>query len=284
MLSAAPPPTTLEDRRAQMEAAMGGLPLAEGTVAEEIDAGGVRIVACRREGAEDDPVLLYFHGGGYRLGSARSYRAYGSNLARACSLQVLLVDYRLAPECPFPAAVEDALHAYGWALERHEPGTVVVGGDSAGGGLAAALLLASRDEGLPAAAGAACLSPWADLTNTAASFLRCSDTDALFSKAAAEEAALLYLQGADPTQPLASPVYGNWTGLPPLLVQASEDEVLADDASTLAAVAEKAGVAVELHLYPGMPHVWQLSYPAFPEAVQAVEELGNFVRRVTAAA
>ncbi len=267
---------------------MGGLPLAEGTTAEEVDAGGVRIVACRRATVEGDPVLLYFHGGGYRLGSARSYRAYGSNLARACSLQVLLVDYRLAPEWPFPAAMDDAVRAYRWVLERHGPAArvpasrVVVGGDSAGGGLAAALLLAARDEGLPAPAGAACLSPWADLTNTAASFTRCSGTDALFSKAAADEAAGLYLQGADPTHPLASPVYGDWAGLPPLFVQASEDEVLADDATSLTEAARAADVEVELHLYPGMPHVWQLSYPAVPEAVQAVEQLGAFITRVTA--
>jgi epsilon-lactone hydrolase len=278
-------PLSLAERRERMETAMSRLPLADGVTATPHDAGGVRVISCTRQGGHDDPSLLYFHGGGYRLGSAASYRAYGSHLARACSARVLLVDYRLAPEHPFPAAVDDALRAYGWVLHDQEAdGSVVISGDSAGGGLAAALALRARDEGMPPPAGVVCLSPWADLTNTASSYTRCAETDALFSKLSADEAAGLYLQGADPADPLVSPLRGDWHGLSPLLIQASECEVLADDATGLASRARTAGVDVELHMYPDMPHVWQLHYPIFPEAVQAVDQVGAFVARVTSPA
>jgi acetyl esterase/lipase len=265
-----------------MEMTMGRLPLAEGVTATSLDADGVAVVSCVRHGGSGDPAVLYFHGGGYRLGSATSYRSYGSHLARACSAQVLLVDYRLAPEHPFPAAVDDALVAYRWLLaDERLAARVVIGGDSAGGGLAAALALRARDEGLPLPAGVVCLSPWADLTNSAGSYGRCAESDALFSKASADEAAGLYLNGTDAVNPLASPVRGDWVGLPPLLIQASECEVLVDDATGLAANAGRAGVDVELHLYPDMPHVWQMHYPLFPEAVQAVDQVRDFVVRVT---
>jgi epsilon-lactone hydrolase len=279
-------PASLAERRERMEMTMSRLPLAEGVTATSLDADGVPVVACAREDGSDDPALLYFHGGGYRLGSATSYRAYGSQLARACSARVLLVDYRLAPEHPFPAAVDDALAAYRWLLDRQPRARVaaervVIGGDSAGGGLAAALALRARDEGLPLSAGVVCLSPWADLTNGAGSYTRCAESDALFSKMSADEAADLYLNGADAANYLASPVRGDWAGLPPLFIQASECEVLVDDATGLADKARGAGVDVELHLYSDMPHVWQVHYPLFPEAVQAVDQVRDFVARVT---
>jgi acetyl esterase/lipase len=198
---------------------------------------------------------------------------------------VVSVEYRLAPEHPFPAAVDDALVAYRWLLGDQRPADrVVVGGDSAGGGLAAALALRAGNEGLPLPAGVVCLSPWADLTNTAGSYTRCAESDALFSKLSADEAAGLYLQGADPADPLASPLRGDWRGMPPLFIQASQCEVLADDATGLAGNARRAGVDVELHLYADMPHVWQMHYPIFPEAVQAVDQVGAFVARVTSPA
>ena len=264
---------------------MSRLPLADGVTATAHDAGGVEVISCIRQESSEDPSLLYFHGGGYRLGSAASYRAYGSHLARACSARVLLVDYRLAPEHPFPAAVDDALVAYRWVLgQQPSPRRIVVGGDSAGGGLAAALALRTRDEGMPLPAGVICLSPWADLTNTAGSYTRCAESDALFSKLSADEAAGLYLDGADPAHPLASPLRGDWRGLPPLFIQASECEVLTDDATGLASNARGAGVDVELRLYADMPHVWQVHYPIFPEAVQAVDQVGAFIARVTSPA
>jgi acetyl esterase/lipase len=278
-----PPPANLDELRARIDANMSGLPLAEGTSATEVDAGGVHAILCTREGGDGDPVFVYFHGGGYRLASALAYRAYGSHLAKACEARVLLVDYRLAPENPFPAAVDDAVAAYQWVLQQGTPaGRVVIGGDSAGGGLAAALLLALRDRGIALPAGGVCLSPWVDMTLTAGSYESRGTVDKLFSLASAEEASKLYLAGHDPKDPLVSPVFGSWSGMPPLLIQVGDAEVLLDDAAQLASVAAAAGVDVEHHVYAEMPHVWQMSYPAYPEAVDAVEQIAVFVRRVTA--
>src|SRR3954447_4411989 len=191
-------PAALLQQRAHIDAAMGRLPLAAGTTATAVDAGGVPAILCMRDGGESDRLLVYFHGGGYRLGSALAWRAYGSHLAAACRARVLVVDYRLAPEDPFPAAVDDAVAAYRWTLD-HAAGisAVIVAGDSAGGGLAAALVLAASRGGVALPAGAVCLSPWADLTNTAATFTSNALRDALFSKSAADEAAALYLGDGD---------------------------------------------------------------------------------------
>ena len=278
-----PPPADLHELRARIETAQAALPLAEGTRASEVDAGGVHAILCERDGGHGDPLFLYFHGGGYRICSALAYRAYGSHLARATRTRVLLVDYRLAPEHPFPAAVDDAVTAYRWALDRGEaPGRIVAGGDSAGGGLTAALLLAARDAGLPQPAGGVLLSAWADLTNSSASFTTNAATDRLFSKEMADGAADLYLAGQDATNPLASPAFADWTGLAPILLHVSAAEVLRDDSAAVAAAARAAGVTVVHEEFPDMPHVWQLSYPAFPEAVDSVDKIGAFVASVTA--
>jgi acetyl esterase/lipase len=194
---------------------------------------------------------------------------------------VLLVDYRLAPEHPFPSAVDDARRAYLWAIkEAGDAGAVVIGGDSAGGGLVAALAVSLADHGDPPPAGAVCLSPWADLTNTSASFTANAERDTLFSKQAADEAAALYLGDGDRTDPRASAVFGKWPAHVPLLVQVGDTEVLLDDANRLAALAIDAGADVVHHVFAGMPHVWQLQYPNLPDAVTAVDEVAAFVHRV----
>jgi len=278
---AGPPAASIQEVRDRIDAAMGKLPLAEGTSAYEVDANGVPAIMCERTDHADAPLVVYFHGGGYRIASALAYRAFGSHLAAACHARVLVVDYRLAPEERFPAAVTDAVTAYRWALHiGTAPASIVIGGDSAGGGLCAALLLAARAEGLPLPAGGVCLSPWADLTNSAATFETRKATDTMFSLNSATEAAGMYLAGHDAADPLASPVFGNWAGMPPLLILVGDTEVLLDDAAKLASVAQAAGGDVEHSVYPEMPHVWMTSYPAFPEAVQAVEQIAAFVRRV----
>jgi monoterpene epsilon-lactone hydrolase len=278
----APPPGSLPELRDRIDAAMGKLPLAEGTTAEEVNTDDFVGILCTRLEDAGDPTVVYFHGGGYRLASALAYRAFGSHLANVCHARVLLVDYRLAPENPYPAAVEDAVAAYRWVLASGvDPAQIVVAGDSAGGGLAAALLLALRERGLPFPAGGILSSPWADLTVTAATYSTKAASDALFSKASATEAAALYLGDGDPRDPLVSPVFGDWSGMPPLLIQVGDTEVLMDDAALLASVAGESGVEVSHHVYPDMPHVWQTSYPAYPEAVEAVEEMAAFIARVT---
>lgn len=261
---------------------MAALPLAGGTTAEVVDADGVSCILCSRTNGADDPWLVYFHGGGYRIGSAIGYRAHGSHLAAAMHTRVLLVDYRLAPENPFPAAVDDALNAYSWVLSSGvDSSRIALGGDSAGGGLTVATLLAARTNHVALPAAALCLSPWADLTNAGETFKTMADIDRLFSLEAATEAAGLYLQGHNPRDPLASPMFADLTGMPPMLVLVGGAESLLDDALRLTARANECGVDVTLAKYEDMPHVWQLNYPAYPEAVQAVEQMGAFINQHT---
>ena len=195
---------------------------------------------------------------------------------------MLNVDYRLAPEHPFPAAVDDALSAYQWALDNGTPASrIVIAGDSAGGGLTAAALVAIRDRSLDTPAGAICLSPWVDLTNTSETYTSRASADKMFSLASATEASEMYLKGQDPKLPLASPLFADLAGLPPLLILVGDAEVLLDDSRTLAERASAAGVRTELFIYPEMPHVWTLNYPAYPEAAQAFDQMASFVARVT---
>ena len=268
--------------RSRIDSTMGLLPTAEGTTATAVSANGVEAFLQQRENGSDDPLLVYFHGGGYGIASALAYRAYCSHLVRRAGVRVLNVDYRLAPEDPFPAAVEDALKAYQWVLSQGTPPSrVVIGGDSAGAGLAVAGLVVMRDRSLPLPAGGVCLSPWVDLTNTATTYATRAETDTMLSLASARAAAALYLQNHDARDPLASPVFADLTGLPPLLILVGEGEVLLDDAHELAKTATRAGVHAELFVYPDMPHVWMLDYPAYPEAAMAFDQIAAFVARVT---
>lgn len=283
-MAAAPPPppaSSIAETRARIDAAMGNLPLAEGTVAVKVNANGVPCYLQQRAGADDDPLVVYFHGGGYRIASALAYRAFCSHLAFHAKVRVLNVHYRLAPENPFPAAVDDAVAAYRFALAQTSFRRIVLAGDSAGGGLTAAALYAAKRRGLPQPAGGVCLSPWADLTNSAATFQTRAEADKLFSLASATDAANLYLQGHDPKDPLASPALADLTGIARLLILVGDAEVLLDDAHNLGARARECGVTADVFVYPEMPHVWMTSYPAFPEAVQAVDQIANFIADVT---
>ena len=282
--AANPPPEfkSEQERREHIDNMLSQRPLAEGVVAKEIVANGVHTIGLAPEGvAENAPGICYFHGGGYRIGSARAWQHFGSHLAVAGNCHVLLVDYRLAPENVFPAAVDDAVAAYSWLVSNVPSERIVLAGDSAGGGLAPALYLAARDKGLPLPAGCACLSPWSDLTNSGESFTSNAGTDMMFSKEMADDAAASYLGSEDPRNPYASPVFGNWSGLGPLLIHAGSTEVLLDDAANLADAARKAGVDVRHRVFEAMPHVWHHGYPNFPEAVEAVEEIADFVNEVT---
>ena len=278
-----PPPADIVEQRSRIDEAMAQLPLAEGTVAEPFVRSGVPGIECRPvEVAENAPIILYFHGGGFRIASALAYRAYGSHLAAVLGARVLLVEYRLAPEHKFPKAVDDCFAVWESLLaEGIDTGRIVIAGDSAGGGLAASVTMHALADGvLPA--GVICCSPWVDLTITADTYDTNAESDKLFSRTSAEEAAPAYLGGADPTNPIASPLFGDWNGAPPLLILVGDAEVLLDDSRKLADVAQAAGVDVTLSVYPEMPHIWTMSYPAFPEAVEGVTEMAEFVARVTA--
>jgi acetyl esterase/lipase len=276
-----PPAKDIVELRARIDGALSPLPLAAGTSSVAVDANGVEAFLEMRDGGDDDPLVIYFHGGGYRIASAIAYRAYCSHFAARAGVRVLNVHYRLAPENPFPAAVDDALSAYRWALDNGtEASRIVLAGDSAGGGLTAAALIAIRDNGLDAPAGGICLSPWVDLTNTNETYTTRSSADKMFSLASATEASGLYLNGQDPKSPLASPIFADLTGLPPLLILVGDAEVLLDDSRMLAERATAAGVPNELFVYAEMPHVWMLNYPAYPEAAQAFDQMAAFVARV----
>ena len=278
-----PPPADIVEQRSRIDEAMAQIPLAEGTVAEPFVRSGVPGIECRPvDMADDAPIVLYFHGGGFRIASALAYRSYGSHLAAVLGARVLLVEYRLAPEHKFPKAVDDCFAVWESLLaEGIDTGRIVIAGDSAGGGLAASVTMHALADGvLPA--GVICCSPWVDLTITADTYDTNAESDKLFSRTSAEEAAPAYLGGADPMNPIASPLFGDWDGAPPLLILVGDAEVLLDDSRKLADVAKSAGVDVTLSVYPEMPHIWTMSYPAFPEAVEGVTEMAEFVSRVTA--
>jgi len=227
-------------------------------------------------------VLLYLHGGGYFACSAQSHRPITVGFALH-GFRVLAPDYRLAPENQFPAAVDDAVAAYrGLLAEGHSPGSIVVAGDSAGGGLTLSLLLALREAGTPLPAGAALFSPWTDLAATGDSVRTNADRCAMFNGPDIGPSARYYLGTTDPRNPLASPLYADLKGLPPLLIHVGEDEVLRDDSTRLAERAREAGVRVELKVWPVVPHAWQLAPHMIPEARQSLRESATFLHSLAA--
>jgi len=225
--------------------------------------------------------VLFLHGGAYSVGSFRNYGHFTWRLGKAARARVLALDYRMAPEHPYPAALNDALAAYCWLLDQGaRPDRILLAGDSAGGGLTLALLLKLRDEGVPLPAGAVALSPWTDLATTGASLHTKADTDPMLVASEIPHHAAMYLGGADPRDPYASPLYGDPRGLPPTLIQAGGDEVLLDDGVRMAEKMQAAGCDVELQVWPRMPHVFQLLATVMPEAQAAVAEIARFARRV----
>lgn len=266
--------------RAFMEALTGNAPHAEGAVSDPVDAAGVPAEWVWIDGTEAERTILYLHGGGYVIGSINTHRGLAGHIARAAGARVLLIDYRLAPENPFPAAVEDATTAYGWLLEQGvAPERLAIGGDSAGGGLTFATLVALRDAGRSLPACAFALSPWVDLEGLGESMKTKADEDPMVQRDGLLAMGRLYLDGADPRTPLASPLYADLAGLPPVYVQVGTAETLLDDATRIAEAAKRAGVAAELEAFEDMIHVFQAFAPAVPEAVDAIGKIGAFLAR-----
>ncbi|WP_020013250.1 alpha/beta hydrolase [Promicromonospora sukumoe] len=259
----------------------GRLPLPDGTHVTETTRGGVPTLDITVPQAGDDaPVLLYLHGGGYVIGDAGTGVPLAAALAARAGLRAVAPDYRLAPEHPFPAAVDDGLAAYRALLERTDASRVVVAGDSAGGGLALATVLTARDAGLPLPAAVVTFSGWFDLTLSGASLTGKESVDPIFDAANIREYAATYLpDGADPRDPLASPLLADLRGLPPLLLQVGTHEVLLDDTTGLAARAASADVDVTLEVYAGSAHVFQHHHATDPVAAHAMDSAAAFLAR-----
>jgi len=280
--AAGKPEPTIEQAREAMEEMLSAFPSVEGATNQPVDAGGVPAEWTFRDPAATagaSPTLLYLHGGGYTVGSPVTHRRLVTSLCLAAGVDALSVDYRLAPEHPFPAALDDALGAYRWLTGPAgvNPRKVVVSGDSAGGGLATALLVALRDAGDPQPAGAYLLSPWSDLAATGASRRSRADVEPMLEVQGEGRSARMYAAGRLLDDPLVSPLYAQLSGLAPLLIQVGDHEILLDDATRLADSARSAGVDVELSVWPEAFHVFQILVGVIPEADQAVAAAGRWI-------
>lgn len=274
-----PADTPLAEQRNAMDLAVAKTPLAcNVTIAQGWLAGR----ACERftpATSQPQKIILYFHGGGYVLGSLTSIRPMASYLASLTHNTVITLDYRLAPEHPFPAARDDAVAAYKELTVQHAmpPDEIVLAGDSAGGGLVLATLLALRDAGLLLPAAGVCLSPWTDLTLAAASLTRNEPRDPPISREGLTMMAKHYLAGTDPTDSGVSPRFGNYRDMPPLLIHVGDAEGLLDDSRHVAKQASQAGVFVTLDVWPDMIHVWHAFAPRFPPAMDAFSQIGSWL-------
>jgi acetyl esterase/lipase len=277
------PNASVEAARAGFEQVASMFPVDADIKREVVSAGGVKAEWVSAPDADAGRAVLYLHGGGYVIGSINTHRALAARLSRASRARVLVIDYRLAPEHPHPAAVDDSVAAYRWMLGQGlKPARIAVAGDSAGGGLTVATLVAIRDAKLPLPAAGACLSPWVDMEGVGESMTTRSDVDPIVQKAGLLQMAAAYLGGKDPRTPLAAPLYADLSGLPPLLIQVGTAETLLDDASRLAERARKAGVSVSYEPWDGMIHVWHLFAPMLDEGQQAIDRIGEFVRKQAA--
>ena len=279
LLAASPANPSLQELRVLYDGLGEQFPTAtDVVVTEDLGAGRLGEWTATPKAASDK-VLLYLHGGGYVIGSILSHRHLASELGRAAGVRSFAVDYRLAPEHPFPAAVDDALAAYRYLLDAgFNPGHIAIAGDSAGGGLTVATLLAAKEAGLPQPACAVCISPWVDLEGLGASMVSKAQIDPMIQAEALKAWGALYLKGADAKTALAAPIYGDLTGLAPMLIQVGSSETLLDDSLRLASVAGAAEVAVSLEIWPEMIHVWHFFHPLLADARAAISKAGDFMR------
>lgn len=268
----------MPERRARLDRLGGAIRPAAGVRVERTEVDGLPAEWLLPEGATDDEAILYLHGGAYTAGSCDSHRNAVSHIARAAGIRILLPEYRLAPEHPFPAALEDGVAAYRWLLDRVlEPRRIVLAGDSAGGGLVLAVMVALRDAGTPLPGAAALISAWTDLAATGESLKTRGRQDPWFEAEDIAPMARHYCGDADPRHPLVSPLYAPLHGLPPLMIQVGDHEVLLDDSTRVAEKARQAGVDVTLRVWPGMWHVWHFFVGRMPEARQAILEMAAFI-------
>jgi acetyl esterase/lipase len=276
-----PRPAEIAEMRANTDARGIAFGLPADVKVEKISANGVPAEWTSTPGAAADTALLYLHGGGYVIGSLDSHRHMVAELGRAAGMRTFAIDYRLAPEHRFPAAVDDTVAAYRWLLAQGvKPNRIVVGGDSAGGGLVIGAMLAFRDAGLPMPAAGWCISPWVDMEALGASFADRAATDPTVQKPTILYMADQYMGAADRRSPYAAPIYGQAAGLPPLMIQVGACETLLDDSLALARWAGMADVPVDLQVWPEMIHIWHIFHPVLGAGRRAIAQGGAFVRRV----
>lgn len=265
--------------RAQYLGALTAHPPPPGVTIEEIDMGGIPGTLVTPDAAVDDRVLLYIHGGGYVAGSPAGYHGLGGRYANLLKAKVFMPDYRLAPEHPFPAVVDDSLAAYRWLLNLGvPPGLIAISGDSAGGAMVVSLMVAARNAGLPLPAAGVALSPWANLEHTGASMATRDGVDPTVNPIGLDLMARTFLAGARRNSPEASPVFADVRGLPPVLVMIGEREIMLSDAIRLATHLAENRVRVSLEVWPDMFHVWPLFAAILPEGEQALRNAARFIQ------
>jgi monoterpene epsilon-lactone hydrolase len=273
-------PPTLEQWRRDWDGQARARPLPPGVHASPVSAAGVECEWIDVEGADTERVFVLLHGGGYNAGSPATHRKLAILLGDACHCRVLTPDYRLAPEHPFPAAVEDVLRAYDWLTGEAglRPAQIFMGGDSAGGGMTLSVLLALREAGKPMPRAAVLISPWTDLTTSSPSYTELRDKDVFVTADSLVDGARWYAGTRNPADPELSPLFADLHGLPRMLIHVGGNEVMLDDSRLLAERAQAAGVDVTCRVWPGLWHCFPLESPDIPEAAEAVAEIGRFVR------
>jgi monoterpene epsilon-lactone hydrolase len=271
---------TLEQRRQALENSARYLPIPRRMIVTRTKIDDIPAEWLRPPGSEPRRVVLYLHGGAYTMGSCATHRALASRIAIEANARVLLPEFRLAPENPFPATIEDALTSYRWIIQREaSPEKTIVVGDSSGGGLAVSLLVLAREAGLSLPACAVCLSPWADLEMTGESIATRAQVDPICSLDESHYHAQLYAKGVERRAWIVSPIYADLSGMPPMLIQVGDREILLDDSMRLAERAREDSVDVEVEVWDGMWHVWQLFAWYMPEGGHAIGNIGAFIRK-----
>nr|AID57563.1 esterase [uncultured bacterium] len=266
----------LADQRAGYEATLAATPIADDISIESFQIGAMNADWVSAPTSQSDRIFLYFHGGGYVIGSNVGYREFAGRLARATNARVCVINYRLAPEEPFPAAVEDAVSAYQYLLSNgFTPGQISLAGDSAGGGLTLAALVSLRDQGIALPASGVCFSPWIDLEGNGASAQPGGADDPMLAKEGLVGMATLYA-GSDLTNPLAAPLHAELNGLPPIQIMVGTREVLLDDARRARAKIEQSGAKVDYYEGEGLIHVWPVLAPDAPESADALQRVARF--------
>jgi acetyl esterase/lipase len=284
LLKSIPPREKMDiaEMRSDMEKMAFLQSVPESTVCTPLIIGNIPAEWVVPKNVRSDAVILYLHGGGYVMGSINTHKSIVARIAEASQSQGLLIDYRLAPEHPFPAAVEDATNAYKWLMkEKFDPKKIIIAGDSAGGGLTVSTVINLKEKNLPLPAAVVCISPWVDLAMTGESLLTRAAIDPMVQREGAAEMAKLYLGSKDPRSPLASPLYADFSKFPPMLIHVGTAEVLMDDSARMAKKAKEAGVDVTYEPWQDMIHVWHFFADILPEAREAINAIGKYILKHT---